>query len=362
MRYSIVIATHNRAVELRQTLDSLARLRTADDWEVLVVDNNSTDDTREVITTHAKTFPAPLQYLFETQPGRSPALNAGIRAARGRIIATTDDDVRVPADWLDQAGAALDALGCDYVGGRVLPIWNGPRPGWLPERSGRHWAVIALLDYGPESIEFGARMPLGVNMAFRRSVFDRAGLWNPGVGRRAGTLLGQEVREWCVRARTAGLRGCYAPAMIVEHVIPAARLTKKYFRRWYYWRGAARAILFAQSGLDPETPQQTTLDFTRVPQIFGVPRYLYRKALVVMGRWVRDLSRRDIVSSFERELWMCFFAGFIRQRWNRVAQNRTDATVLPTRSGAFEPHTPVVFPVESKENLRASRLRTPVQP
>jgi GT2 family glycosyltransferase len=362
MRYSIVIATHNRAEDLRQTLDSLARLRTADDWEVLVVDNNSTDDTRDVVTSRAKTFPAPLHYLFEAEPGRSPALNTGIRTARGRIIATTDDDVRVPPDWLDQAGAALDALGCDYVGGRVLPIWNGPRPGWLPERSGKHWAVIALLDYGPEPVAFGARMPLGVNMAFRRSAFDRAGGWDPRVGRRAGTLLGQEVREWCVRAHTAGLRGWYAPGMMVEHVIPAARLTKQYFRRWYYWRGVSRAMLFAQSGLDPETPQRTTLDFSRVPQIFGVPRYLYRKAAVIMTRWVRDLSRGDSVASFERELWLCFFVGFIRQRWNKGAQFRTNVTAFRTRSSAPEPESPVVFPVEPTDDMRASRLRTPVQP
>jgi glucosyl-dolichyl phosphate glucuronosyltransferase len=362
MRYSVVIATHNRANDLGQTLDSLARLRPVDEWEVLVVDNNSTDGTREVVTTRARTFPAPLRYLFEAEPGRSPALNTGIRAARGRIVATTDDDVRVPSDWLDQAGAALDGLGCDYVGGRVLPIWNGPRPAWLPERSGKHWAVIALLDYGSEPLEFGARMPLGVNMAFRRSVFDRAGLWDPRIGRRTGTLLGQEVREWCVRARAAGLRGCYAPAMIVEHVIPAARLTKKYFRRWYYWRGVSRAILFAQSRLDPETPQQTTLDFTRVPQILGVPRYLYRKALMTAGRWVRDLWRRDTVASFERELGICFFAGFVRQRWKKVSQLRTDITALQMRSDAPAPKTPRGFPDEPKDDVRASGLRTPVQP
>jgi glycosyltransferase involved in cell wall biosynthesis len=362
MKFSIVIATHNRARDLGLTLDSLARLRPSGDWEVLVVDNNSTDGTRDLINARATTFPATLRYLFEPAQGRSPALNAGILATRGRIIATTDDDVRVPPDWLDQAAAALDALGCEYVGGRVLPIWNGPRPAWLPDRSGTHRAVIALLDYGPEPFELGARMPLGVNMAFRRSVFDRAGLWDPRVGRRAGTLLGQEVREWCVRARTAGLRGCYAPGMVVHHVIPAARLTKQYFRRWYYWRGVSRALLFAQSGLDPETPQRTTLDFARVPRIFGVPRYLYRKALVTMGRWLRDLLRRDTVASFERELWLCFFAGFLRQRWNKVSQSRRELTDFQTRSNPPEPETPRIFPVEPTDDLRASRLRTPVQP
>jgi glucosyl-dolichyl phosphate glucuronosyltransferase len=362
VRYSIVIATHNRASDLGQTLDSLARQRPADEWEVLVVDNNSTDDTRNVVTTRVGTFPAPLRYLFEAEPGRSPALNTGIRAARGTIVATTDDDVRVPADWLDQAGAALDGLGCDYVGGRVLPIWNGPRPAWLSDRSGKHSAVIAVLDYGSAPLEFGARMPLGVNMAFRRSAFDRAGLWDPRVGRRAGTLLGQEVREWCVRARTAALRGCYAPAMVVEHVIPAARLTKHYFRRWYYWRGVSRGMLFTQSGLDPETPQQTTLDFARVPQILGVPRYLYRKALITVGRWVRDLWRRDTVARFERELWMCFFVGFVQQRWNKVSQFRTDVTALQMRSVVPVPKTPRAFPDEPTDDLRASRLRTRVQP
>jgi glucosyl-dolichyl phosphate glucuronosyltransferase len=362
MTYSIVIATHNRASELAETLDSLARLRTTGDWEVIVVDNNSTDDTPKVVTTRAQTFPVPLRYLFEAEPGRSPALNTGIRAARGRIVATTDDDVRVPPDWLDQAGAALDAQACDYVGGRVLPIWNGPPPAWLPDRSGTHWAVIALLDYGPAPFELGDRMPLGVNMAFRRSVFDRAGLWDPRIGRRAGTLLGQEVREWCVRARPAGLRGCYAPDMLVRHVIPAARLTKRYFRRWYYWRGVSRAILFAQAGLDPETPQQTTLDFARVPQLFRVPRYLYRKAIATIGRWIRDRWRRDSIASFEQELWMCFFAGFLRQRWNKVAQIRASATSLQMRLNPSGPETPPVFPDEPPDNMRASHLRTPVQP
>ena len=115
--------------------------------------------------------------------------------------------MRVESDWLNRAAEALEALNCDYVGGKVLPIWGGPRPAWLPEHGGKHWAVIALLDYGPEPIEFGDRVPLGVNMAFRRTAFDRAGLLDPNTGRKAGTLLGQEVREWCIRARAAGGAG-----------------------------------------------------------------------------------------------------------------------------------------------------------
>jgi glycosyltransferase involved in cell wall biosynthesis len=318
MKYSVIIATYNRAADLRDTLVSLSGLGPDGPWEVIVVDNNSTDGTRQVVEDAMPGFPAPLRYLFEAQQGRSAALNAGIRAAQGEIIATTDDDVRVQADWLNRAAEGLQRLGCDYVGGRVLPIWGGPRPAWLPNRGGKHWAVIALLDYGYEPLEFGARVPLGVNMAFRCSAFDRAGLLDPQTGRKAGTLLGQEVREWCIRARSAGVRGFYVPEMIVQHIIPACRLNKNYFRRWFYWRGISRARLYARAGLDMEAPERTSLDFRTVPHIFGVPRYLYRKALSSLVTWLTAMLRGDAVASFDHELWVWFFAGIVRQRWTKA--------------------------------------------
>ena len=315
MKYSVVIATYNRADDLRETLASLAAMRPSESWEVIVVDNNSTDETHAIVAAAAIGFPAPLRYLLEREQGRSPALNAGIRVASGDIIVTTDDDVRVDADWLDRCGEALDELGCEYIGGRVLPIWGAPRPRWLPNHGGKHWAVIALLDYGQKPIEFGTRVPLGVNMAFRREAFERAGLLDPQTGRKAGTLLGQEVREWCIRARSAGIRGCYAPDVAVRHVIPAPRLTKRYFRRWFYWRGISRALLYERAGLDMEAPERTALDFRGVPHVFGVPRYLYRKALASVGAALTAWLRGDSAAAFDHELSICFFAGILRQRW-----------------------------------------------
>ena len=315
LKYSIVIATYKRATDLRETLASLALLRPDGPWEVIVVDNNSPDNTREIVEQAAVAFPVDLRYLFEREQGRSPALNAGIRASRGAIIVTTDDDVRVPPDWLNRAAGGLEQLNCDYVGGRVLPIWGAPRPVWLPNHGGKQWAVIALLDYGDEPVEFGTRVPLGVNMAFRRSVFDSAGLFDPNTGRKAGTLLGQEVREWCIRARAAGARGFYVPDMQLEHIIPADRLCKKYFRRWFYWRGISRALLYERAGLDMEAPERTTLDFSRVPHIAGVPRYLYRKALASVAGYVRATLRGDAEAAFDHEVWLWFFAGIVKQRW-----------------------------------------------
>jgi glycosyltransferase involved in cell wall biosynthesis len=315
MKYSVVIATHNRAKDLRGTLTSLATLKSPEAWEVVVVDNNSNDDTPGVVRECAADFPAPLRYAFESVPGRSAALNTGIGLAQGDIIVTTDDDVRVLADWLEQIGHAFDRLSCDYVGGKVLPIWSAPRPEWLPDRGGRHWAVIALLDYGEEPLEFGRRVPLGVNMAFRRGVFEIAGLWDPRIGRKAGTLLGQEVREWCLRARAKNLRGFYVPEIVVRHIIPADRLRKEYFRRWFYWRGISRAILYQQQGLDMESPERTRFDFSQAPHLFGVPRYLFRTAAREVVGIMRSALRRDSVATFEHELWLWMFAGIVRQRW-----------------------------------------------
>ena len=316
MKFSIVIATYRRAGILGDTLRSLAALKPDAPWEVIVVDNNSPDGTREVVASMAPAFPAPLVYAFEREQGRSAALNRGFAIARGDIIVTTDDDVRVERDWLTRIGAALDAHRCDYVGGRVLPLWEGPRPAWLPAANGRMWAVIALLDYGPKPLKFGARVPLGVNMAIRRAALDRVGGFDPRIGRKAGTLLGQEVREWCLRATTAGLAGYYVPDVAVRHLIPRDRLTKKYFRRWFFWRGISRAMLYAATGLDMEKPEQSTLDFSQVPHVAGVPRYLFRSAFDALKTSIAAAVRRDPVVSFERELFLWFFAGIVKQRWH----------------------------------------------
>ena len=229
MHFSIIIPTYNRAEELRETIRSLAKLKVEGDWELLVVDNRSTDHTRTVVEEQSVSFPARLEYLFEPEQGRYAALNTGIRAARGEIIATTDDDARVEPDWLTTAAAGLDALGCDYVGGKVLPIWRGAKPTWLPDRPCRHWAVLALQDHGEEPVEFGRNgipWPLGINTATRREAFHRTDLFDNRLGRKAGTLRNQAQREWHLRARAAGLRGFYVPEMIVHHVVEAERLKK----------------------------------------------------------------------------------------------------------------------------------------
>jgi glycosyltransferase involved in cell wall biosynthesis len=319
MDFSIIIPTYNRADELRETIRSIAKLDVVGDWELLVVDNKSPDHTRQVVEEEARSFPARLHYLFEGEQGRYAALNAGIRAASGKIIATTDDDARVAPDWLRRAKAGLEAHDCDYVGGKVWPIWKGDRPAWLPHGpSGGYWAVLALQDHGEEPREFGVNgmpWPLGINTAARRETYEKVDLFDNRLGRKAGTLRNQAQREWHLRARAAGLHGFYVPDMIVHHVVDADRLKKPYFRRWFYWHGISRAILFAKLGVDMDAPDQSRLDYSKVPQIAGIPRHMYRTLAGRARDFVVASLRRDPARAFEHELWLCFFAGLAKQRW-----------------------------------------------
>jgi len=318
MKFSVIICTHNRAASLRETIASLANQSTQSDWELIVVDNNSNDGTRDVIEEASKTFPAEIRYLFEPEQGKSIALNTAIRAARGDIIATTDDDAVIDPNWLDRAAEGLERFNCDFVGGRVLPVWGAPQPKWLQNRPGLHWAVIALLDFGSTPVEFGCNgmpWPLGVNEAMKRDTFTRAGLYDQALGAKAGTRRGQEQREWHLRARAAGIRGFYIPEMVVHHSVEAERLTKKYFRRWLYWHGISRAIIYEKLGVDMESPDQSELDFAKVPHIFGVPRYLYRSFQRSFSKMIIEILRRNSVASFEHELKLWFYAGIFKQRW-----------------------------------------------
>ena len=155
MDISIVICTANRANDLRDTLASLAGVRWSGSVELLVVDNRSTDDTRPLVADASRGYPFPLRYLYEGAGGKYAALNSGIKAARGQIIVATDDDARFEPDWLERAADGLSRYGCEFVGGRVLPLWGAPKPEWLAETNGLHTKVIALLDQGNTAREFG---------------------------------------------------------------------------------------------------------------------------------------------------------------------------------------------------------------
>jgi glycosyltransferase involved in cell wall biosynthesis len=319
----VLICTYNRAVLLSETLASLRRIRTRRKWDIVVVDNNSTDNTREVVERDGGTMPAPLQYLFEARQGKSYALNTGIDRSRGDLIVFTDDDVRVGPGWLDAACDALDGdPSIEYTGGPVHPLWGAPPPTWIDQQRSDLWGTLAILDYGPDPFIFEQRqrVPLGVNMAVRRSLIQRIGGFHPDLGRRARSLLGQEQAEFFSRGRMAGARGLYVPCMQVHHHVPQTRLTKDYFRRWWFWKGVARARVDAMHGRT-----ELGLDLTTVPHIARVPRYIWGQAPRAALHWLQARSAGDLQAATRHEMEGAYVLGYIRSCWSRARRHRSTA-------------------------------------
>jgi len=315
---TVLIATYNRADLLDETLAYLARMRVSPllRWDVIVIDNNSKDETRAVVERRMAAFPVRLRYLFEERQGRSSALNTGIREAEGAVLVFTDDDVRVRDGWLDAATAPL--LSGDkaiaYTGGPVRPIWGASPPAWLDLERGDLWGTIAIQNHGGEPFIYEARrkVPLGANMAVRRDVFDVIGGFRADLGRTGGRLvLGQEVPELLMRARDAGYRGQYVPDMQVWHHIPAKRLTAGYFRRWWFGKGVSRAAL---ERMQPVT--ELGIDLRQTRHVLGVPRYMYRSVLRDAAGVVVERVRRRPERSFRHQMMVMYFAGYAWARWH----------------------------------------------
>jgi glycosyltransferase involved in cell wall biosynthesis len=325
MDVSVLICTFNRASLLATTLDSLASMQVPPGirWEVVVVDNNSTDGTREIIEARMGAFPAPLRLIFERQQGKGFALNTGVAASSGSIIVFTDDDVRVPTYWLE-AGVRplLDRSDVAYTGGPVHPNWEASPPKWLAGNPGLLWGPIALLNYGPDGFVFEERkrVPLGVNMAVRRSLIDEVGGFHHAFDRRGGSLMGQAQVEFFARTRATGARGLYVPRMELHHHVPANRMSHAYYRRWWYWKGIARAIL---DHIHPVS--ETGLDLRTVPHLAGLPRFMWGDAVRDAAGWVGAVCRRDAVRRSEREMRLSYFLGYLVGR-RRHSQGQPSAT------------------------------------
>jgi glycosyltransferase involved in cell wall biosynthesis len=318
---TILICTYNRATYLASTLDSIGRTPPAPgfSWDVLVVDNNSSDDTRQVVESRRAGYPVSLRYLFEGRQGKSNALNAGMSAAHAAVIVFTDDDVQVGPEWLAAAMRPLLARSdLDYTGGPVRPIWEAPPPAWL-DPHGNLGGTIAVMDHGPETFVFEdrRRIPLGVNMAVRRSLIETIGGFRPDLGRNGKALLGQEQAEFFYRSRAAGARGLYVPAMTLDHLVPAARLTRNYFRRWWYWKGVSHARVHALHGRT-----ELDVDVRRVPRLFGVPRFLYGNIVRNAKGWLQGWLRRDPAKRTKHGLALAYCAGYCREIWRPTTLGR----------------------------------------
>ncbi len=301
---TVVVCTWNRAPYLeRAVLKIISQSSPHPRYELVIVDNNSTDHTKVVVDAIQKIASVPVIYVFEGRQGLSHARNTGIRSARAPLVAFTDDDVEVPEDWVRNMHRAFTAHPeADFIGGRVSPIWPGSPPRWATACLGG----FALQDYGEASFRVDQMNPrkclVGANLICKRDLFDQVGFFDPKLQRVKDSIGSMEDDEFEARAVAAGKAGIYDPNVVVNVPVPADRLNKWYHRQWSLGHGR-----FLARARDPELESSSR-------RILGVPGHMYRSALNSVVKYCRAVLRSDPVTAFHHELKVLAFLGFFCNR------------------------------------------------
>ena len=237
MNITVVMCTYNRCHCLSAALESLAVQVMPDSvvWEVVAVDNNSTDETRMVVEDIAEKWPGRFRYVFESRQGLSHARNRGIQESHGELIAFTDDDVMVKPDWLWNLTSRLSDGEWTGAGGRIVPTWEKPLPSWL---SAHEIEPFVSFDAGAEPGRLD-KPPFGANMAFKKEMFHKYGGFRTDLGRTGGDLIDSEDTEFGRRLLSAGELLWYEPSAVVYHPVVENRIQKSYFLSWWFGHGRA---------------------------------------------------------------------------------------------------------------------------
>ena len=250
---TIAIPTYNRAPLLTRTLEGL----TQQDYpaallEILIIDNNSPDDTRGAVAAF-QTAPHPPRHILEPQQGANYARNRALAEANGEIIVYGDDDILMPPGWLRvlmQPFVSDPARRIGAVAGEVEPIFPDGCPDWVRSF---HGLQALRADPGPIAVQ---QVPMSANLAFRRDALRATGGWDINLGRKGGRVFGGEENGPLRRLRKAGCEVWFAPKAKVLHQMPAARTTLRYVKRHAFDSACSRVV--GRINLDREEARSST--------------------------------------------------------------------------------------------------------
>ncbi len=240
MSIAAIICTHNRADYLGKAIDSLLA-QDYPDYEVLVVDNGSSDRTRAVVEAR---LPHPqLRYVYEGELGLSVARNRGARETSGEIIAYLDDDAIASPGWLTALMAGFEAdPQLAIAGGKVTLLWpeNRTAPPWLSEGLAGN---LGAYDLGPEpwDITQPNLTPRGLNYALRRQFWQAIGGFDLNLGRVGKNLLSNEELRMTELALKQKWHVRYLPAALVAHHVTLERLERRWFIKRGWWQGVSES-------------------------------------------------------------------------------------------------------------------------
>ncbi len=244
MKVSVIICTYNREKFLKSALESYKNQSLENDkFEIIVVDNKSTDNTKNLVGEFIAENPSlNVRYVFEENQGLSYARNRGIIEAENEILVFVDDDAEVEKDFLKNIKTHFETDDeVKAIGGKVEPVFeSGKEPDWL---SPYLWGLVTKIDYGNKAKTFpGNKYPVGCNMSFRREVFDMFGKFDTELGRIGRVGLAGEEKDIFDRLKASGAKIMYFPDITVHHHIDDYRLEKPYIIKLCYGIGISEKI------------------------------------------------------------------------------------------------------------------------
>ena len=230
---SIIICTYNREKYIGPLLESIAKNDyPKSGYEILLVDNNCTDNTRTVCDTFTlQHTDVVFRYVVETEQGLSAARNKGIKEAKGDIIIYVDDDALVDTNYISSfAEHFANNPTTMAAGGPIEPLYETQEPEWMSPYTKA--LLTAWMNYGKEVRNYpNGKYPGGGNAAYRKVVFDKVGLFNTELGRKGTALFASEEKDIFDKMRALGMQVKYLPTPVLHHIIPQAKLEKPYFDR-----------------------------------------------------------------------------------------------------------------------------------
>lgn len=242
---SVIICTRNRAGLLQQAIESvISQDFPRDDYELLVIDNASTDSTPAVVQRFEQ---AHVRYFHEPEIGLCVARNTGWKAARGRYVAYFDDDAIAARGWLGAVVKGFEMPGLPerigVVGGRVDPIWEQARPEWLADEIA---TSLTIVDWGPNTkiiADLQREWLVGANMAVPKTLLEELGGFHPWLDRVGENLLSSGDVFLQKEIMRHGYHCVYVPEMAIRHLAAGSRLNQRWFRRRFYWQGISDAVI-----------------------------------------------------------------------------------------------------------------------
>lgn len=229
---------------LRETLESWLLVQDiGSKTELIIVDNNSTDHTPQVVESFRSDCPGQLRYVCETNVGLSYARNRGIKEAAGDIVAFVDDDVVFDKNWLNELlKAFFENPEISSVGGKSIPKFDGDDPDWITDDLLTLYGSTCSGDQ--DRLMIFPEHPFGLNMAFRKGVFTEVGDFSTILGRIKNSLLSNEEREIFYRISEANLKVLYASKAALYHRIPNDRMSKRWVAKRFYWQGISDVVFW----------------------------------------------------------------------------------------------------------------------